>query len=143
MNNVLENPISVITEKLRQIEIEVSQKKGTFNLFALIEREDSLGKWDLVISADWINNNQKQLIDMIAFRISNKLDNNEKLMLSRILILPSNDKFVQSLNLISVEHGNARLTNCTFNGILVREAILVTSKQSQKRVLKANEQPKK
>src|SRR5215213_1543690 len=142
MINVLENPIFVVAEKLRQIEIEISQLRGAFNLFALIEREDSLGNWDLVNSADWIGNNQKQLIDMIAFRISTKLDNNEKLMLSRILILPSNDKFVQSLNLIGVEHGSARITNCTFNGILVREALLITSKQSQKKAEKANERQK-
>ena len=143
MNNVLENSISVVIEKLRQIEIEVSEQKGVFNLFALVEREDSLGNWDLVISADWIGKNQKQIIDMIAFRISNKLENTEKLMLSRILILPSTDKFVQSLNLIEVEHGNSKLTNYKFNGILVKEAILITSQKSQYQVLKTNERPKK
>ena len=133
MINVLENPISAVVEKLRQIEIEVSQQKGSFNLFAIVEREDSLGSWDIIVSADWIGNNQKQLVDMIASKIARQMDNNEKLMLSRILILPSSDKFVQSLNLVEIEHGSSRLTNCTFNGILINEAFLITSKKSQKK----------
>lgn len=132
MVGLAENKISIIAEKLQWIEIEISQLEGSFVLFALIEREDSLGKWDLVISADWIGNNQKRIIDMIALRISIRLDKDEQLLLSRILVLPPSDQFVQSLHLINVEHGRVRITNCTFNGIVVKEAFLITSKPTQK-----------
>ena len=140
MIDVVENKISVIAEKLQQIEIEISKLEGSFNLFALIEREDSLGKWDLVISAEWIGTNQKQIIDMIAFRISNKLDKNEQLKLSRILILSPSDQFVQNLNLIHIEHGKTRLSNTTINGVVIREALLITSQITKEQ---ASVRPKK
>lgn len=132
MIGIVENKVSIIAEKLRQIESVVSELKGTFHLFALIEREDSLGRWDLVISADWIGNNQKRIIDMIAREISGKLEKGEQLLLSRILVLSPSDQFVKTLNLIRFEYQNVRLTNVTFNGIAVKEVIFITSNPTKK-----------
>ena len=128
MVGVIETKMSAVAEKLRQIEVEISANKGDFNLFALIEREDSFGKWDVVVSANWIGNQEKALIEAIASKISETLTENEQLMLSRILVLPPSDTFVQNLNMIGVEHGTVKLSNNTFNGIFIREAYLITSK---------------
>lgn len=128
MINVLESQMSKAAEKLRQIEIEISAEKGDFNLFALIEREDSLGKWDVIASAKWVGNQKRELITAIASKISKVLTQEEQLMLSRILVLPPTDPFVRNLNMIGVEHGTVKLSNNTFNGILIKEAYLITSK---------------
>jgi hypothetical protein len=128
MINVLETKMSQVAEKFRQIEVEISAKKGDFNLFALIERDDSLGKWDVIASAKWINNQEKALINTIASKVSKTLTQEEQLMLSRIVILPPTDPFVRNLNMINVEHGVIKLSNNTFNGILIKEAYLITSK---------------
>ena len=127
MIGVLENKISQVIEKLRQIEVEVSAEKGDFTLFALIEREDSLGKWDLVVSANWIGENEKSSIETLASKIHKNLSKEEQLKLSRIVVLPPSDALVRSLNLIGVEHGTVKLSSNTFNGILVKEAYLITS----------------
>ena len=132
MIGVVENKISIVAERLRKIAIEISKSEGSFVLFVLIEREDSFGKWDLVISADWIGNNQKRIINMIAHEISTKLEKDEQLLLSRILVLPPSDRFVQNLNRIRFENQNVRLTNVTFNGILVKEVIFITSNPQKK-----------
>lgn len=128
MVGVIETKMSAVAEKLRQIEVEISANKGDFNLFALIEREDSFGKWDVVVSANWIDNQEKALIEAIASKISETLTENEQLMLSRIIILPPSDTFIQNLNMIGVEHGTVKLSNNTFNGIFIKEAYLITSK---------------
>lgn len=130
MVGVIETKMSIVAEKLRQIEVNISANKGEFNLFALIEREDSLGKWDVIASAGWIKDQEKLLINTIASKISEYLTENEQLMLSRILVLPPSDTFVQSLNMIGVEHGIVKLSNNTFNGIFIKEAYLITSKLS-------------
>jgi hypothetical protein len=129
MIGIAENRISKVVEKLRQIELEISTIKGNFTLFALIEREDSLGKWDVVVSVQWVDVTEKELINNIAFNIHNKLTKEEQLMLSRIVVLPSSDPLVQNLNLIGVEHGSVKLSNNTFNGIVIKEAFLITSKR--------------
>ncbi len=127
MVGVAETKMSVVAEKFRQIEVEISADRGDFNLFALIEREDSLGKWDIVVSANWADGERKELISAIALKIREKLSEDEQLTLSRIVSLSPSDDLVRSLNMIGVEHGMARLSNNTFNGIIIKEAYLITS----------------
>lgn len=43
-----------LVEDLLKIEKSLSAEKGAFSLFALFLREDAAGKWDLVISAPWV-----------------------------------------------------------------------------------------
>jgi hypothetical protein len=128
MIGVLENKIFQVIEKFRQIEVEISAEKGDFTLFALVEREDSLGKWDVVVSASWIGKNEKSLIETIAAKIHKNLSKEEQIRLSRIVVLPPSDSLVRNLNMIGVEHGTVKLSNNTFNGILIKEAYLITSK---------------
>ena len=129
MIGVAENRTSKIVEKLRQIEFEISTEKGDFSLFALIEREDSLGKWDIVVSANWINNTEKKLINNIASKIHKEFTKEEQILLSRIVVLPPSDPLVQNLNLINVKYSSVKLTNNSFNGIIIKEAYLITSKR--------------
>ena len=128
MIGVVETKMSAVAEKLRQIEIEISADKGDFNLFALIEREDSLGKWDIVVAAKWIDRERKELINNIALKVREKLSKDEQLMLSRIVTLSPSDTLVRNLNMIAVEHGMVKLSNNNFNGIIIKEAYLITSK---------------
>jgi hypothetical protein len=129
MIGIVETKMSIVAEKLRKIEVEVSVKKGSFNLFALIERDDSLGKWDIVVSAEWVGEKEKELINTIALKIREYLSEDEQLMLSRIVVLPLTDPFVKNLNMfVGTEHGTIKLSNNTFNGIFVKEAYLITSK---------------
>ena len=130
MVGVIENKMSKAAEKLRQIEVEISAEKGNFNLFALVERDDSMGKWDVVASAEWTGDRTSPLVSIIAKKIRKYLTKDEQIMLSRIVVLPSTDPFVRSLNMIGVEHGVIRLSNNSFNGIFIREAYLITSKSS-------------
>lgn len=127
MIGVLENKISQVIEKFRQIEIEISAEKGDFNLFALIEREDSLGKWDVLVSANWIGKNEKSFIETLASKIYKNLSKEEQLKLSRIVVLSPSDALVKSLNFFGVKHGTVKLSSNTFNGVFIKEAYLITS----------------
>ena len=129
MIGVMEKEVSKLVEKFRQIEIGISSEKGDFGLFALIEREDSLGKWDIVVAAKWIGKADKELINAIADKTRKTLSKDEQLMLSRIVILPTSDPLVKSLNLIGAEHSSIGLSNTSFNGIVIKEAYLITSKR--------------
>ncbi len=145
MVGVTEIRMAEIVEKFRRIEKELSAEKGLFTLFALVEREDSqLGSWDVVISADWIGNNEKQALNIITSKIYAKLTKTEQVILSRIVILAPSDPFVQNLNFTVPKNGDSEIiTNATINGILIKKAYLITSNSTAihfpKRVLKANE----
>ncbi len=148
MGGVTEIRMAEIVEKFRRIEKELSAEKGLFTLFALVEREDSLvGSWDVVISADWIGNNEKQALNIITSKIYAKLTKTEQVILSRIVILAPSDPFVQNLNFTVPKNGDSKITNTTINGILIKKAFLITSNSTlvhfPKSVAKANERPKK
>jgi hypothetical protein len=128
MTGVIENRISDLADKLREVEVKISSERGDFALFALIERDDSIGKWDIVVAAKWIKHKKKGAIETIASQIKTKLTEDEQLALSRIVVLQPDDPFVKSLSMVGVMHGNVKLSNNNFNGIFVREAYLITSK---------------
>ena len=122
--------IEKTVEKFREIEVKISREYGDFNLFALIEREDTPDKWDVVVSAAWIGTKYRWAIELIATEIKNQLSLSERLMVSRIVALPPTDPLVRGLNLVGAKHSSIRLTNNSFNGLTIKEAFLITSQAS-------------
>ena len=66
-----------IANKLVSIEREVSQEKGCFSLFVLIQREDALDKWDILVSADWLEHDQREGVQFLINRIYKELTDEE------------------------------------------------------------------
>ena len=89
-----------IFEKLNKIRDEIIQEKtvqGELRLLAMIARADLEGKWDILMSADWINSNNNE-VDLIYLIEKMKVEfNNNFSFLSRIVLLTSNEKFVKNL----------------------------------------------
>lgn len=97
-------------------------------LFALIEREDAQRKWDLVVSATWARERQKDLLNRIALEVRNNFTSEEIITLSRILVLDPIDPFVRAINSISnVEHGRDRVSNFFVNGVSIKDSYVMTS----------------
>ncbi len=119
-----------IAEKLKEVEIEITQEKGNLSLFALFLREDAPDVWDLLISAPWARINKSDALKYVAGKIRKKLDNSELLKLSRIVILEGDDPAVQAFQRgIKVEHGIAEIQNSNFLGLPIKHAYLITSKR--------------
>jgi hypothetical protein len=123
-----QDTISPLVEKLLAIEARINLEAGSLVLFALIERDDAPGKWDLVVSAAWAKERQKFLLNYIALQVRHNLLWEEKLILSRILILDPQDPFVRAINnMVNVEHGRDRLSNFLVNGVSIKDSHIITS----------------
>ena len=117
-------------EKLQKIEKNLSESKGPFELFALLLRENSPDRWDLLISADWASLDKKAAISTIVEKIRTVLTDQEILMLSRIVILDRNDAALNALHrTMKVEHGLVELSNIKLFGLAIKHAYLITSKE--------------
>ena len=119
-----------IIEKFISLEKEVADERGNFVLFGLFLREDAPNRWDVVISAPWLGENKKEPLNFIVRKVTSKIEPQELVMLSGIVLLEPSEDFVKSVNSdIRVEHGNAEFVNYVFNGMAMKRAHIVTSKQ--------------
>jgi hypothetical protein len=128
-----EDTTSLLVDKLLDIEATINQEAGSLVLFALIEREDAPGKWDLVVSAAWAKQRQKDLLNRIALQIRNKLTWEERITLSRILILDPVDPFVRAVNNMvnDIEHDKRRMSNFLVNGVSIKDSYIMTSQRPE------------
>src|ERR1022692_1693682 len=60
----------IATGPLRKAMREIAARKGDFTLFALLMRADSLGRWDLVVSAPWLESGKlkatSELVELLS-----------------------------------------------------------------------------
>ncbi len=118
--------------KLKNVELELSKKYGSFELFALVLRADAPDKWDLLISSDWAREDKKSAIDRVVSSIQPELSQKELMMLSRIIVLDKHDSALKALHsAMDVEHGLAEITDSEFFGLAIKHAYLITSKRKK------------
>ena len=54
-----------LVERLQAAETAIASAHGPFVLFVLAEREAAPGKWDLLVSAPWLETNRKGVQQMV------------------------------------------------------------------------------
>lgn len=119
-----------IVEKLQKAEAMMTGEKGAFDLFALFLREDAPNKWDLMIAADWIDQDKADAIKYVAGKVQDVLSKEELLSLSRIVIIEeSNSDLTAFQETYTVEHGSTEIQNCNLFGQQINHAYLITSKR--------------
>lgn len=108
----------------------LSKEKGNFELFALFLREDSLDKWDLLISATWIKKDGTADLRDIAQRIQKTLSKKDLLKLSKIVLINKENPMLDVFNkAIHIEHGVTEVKDSNFFGLPIKHAFIITSKK--------------
>ncbi len=121
--------LKTFLDKFIFIEKELTDEKGDFVLFGLFLREGSPNKWDVVVSAPWLDESSIESLDFMIKRIQSKLELQEQLMMSAVLVLDPSQEFVKEMNEeVRVEHGNVKLMDYIFNGMGIERAHIITSK---------------
>lgn len=96
-----------IIEKLKNIRDEIISEKnqGKLRFFGLIARADLEGKWDILLSADWFkeNNKEKDLVYFIE-KLKNKFKKDLE-FLSKIVLLAPSEMFIQQLAKVIITKG--------------------------------------
>ena len=86
-----------ILGKLKSAVESLEKEHKPLMLFALFLREDSLQKWDIVVSATWLSSSQKESYDIVVSKIQSVLNASELTQFSRVVILDSFDPVVAFL----------------------------------------------
>jgi hypothetical protein len=117
-------------EKLALLEREVSDEKGEFSLFGLFLREDAQDedKWDLLVSALWLDDDKKEGLTYLAKEIQERLEPDEILTISRIVVLERGDPILEAIHkAVNVKHGEVEVKDSNFSGIQITQACISTS----------------
>lgn len=118
-------------DKFISIEKELSEEKGEFNLFALFLREDAANKWDLLVSADWINENKSDSLNLISKKLQSNLEKKDLVQLSRIVLIEEDNPGLTAFhNSVNIEHGSVEIQDSNFFGLEIKHAYVITSKRA-------------
>jgi len=119
-----------LAEKVRQVEGDIAQEKGSFNLYALLEREDLSDRWDLVVSAPWAREDRPTL-QYLANSLKRHLTPAEMMLLSRVVVLDATEDPVRSITEnYNVEHGRVELNEPARFGLPVKHGYIITSRRA-------------
>jgi hypothetical protein len=117
-------------EKLASLEREIATEKGEFSLFALFLREDAEDKWDLLASAPWLETNKRESLEYLVNQIRSRLDVQELLSLSRIVLLEKGNPVLEAIHkTIRVRHGMAEIRDSVSFGVPIKYAYIITSER--------------
>jgi len=86
-----------ILDKLKTVVQSLERNYGTVSLFALFLREDSLKKWDILVSAVWLSSSEKSSYERIISEVQAILASTDLLQFSRVVILDHTDPVVSFL----------------------------------------------
>ena len=122
-------------EALLQVERSISREKGPFSLFALFLREEAPGKWDLVVSAPWIEKDKRSALKLLSERVQRSLAASDLLSISRIGLADPSDPAVGAINRAwRVEHSSVEVRDSTFFGLQIKHALIFASNRQGEEV---------
>jgi hypothetical protein len=79
------------------IEKYLARQKGDFRLFALFLREGSPGKWEGLVSANWLDTNKQRALKPIIEQLSTKPNKDELMSLSHVVIFKKDNEGLSAI----------------------------------------------
>lgn len=119
-----------LATNVAEVEQRISQEKGSFNLFALFEREDVANRWDVVLAAPWATD-KGETLRYFVYELKSRLTPLQMVELSRVVVLDPTDEAVQAINrAFHVEHGSMEVRDSNLFGLPIKHGIIITSKRA-------------
>jgi len=120
-------------EKFRRVMKDVSAERGEFVLFGLFLREEAPDKWDLVISAPWLEADKLKALREFVEKATAIVGSQELLTLSRIVPLNPDDPNLDALlQAVQVDNGPVELWHPDFFGLDIKHAYILRAKRPGK-----------
>lgn len=86
-----------LKSKLEATAETIEKRHGPFTLFGLFLREDSPNKWDLVVSAPWLEEGKLKALREFVGELNQTISEEDLLNLSRIITLNQSDRALEAI----------------------------------------------
>lgn len=121
----------IATSKLRKAMRDIAAKKGQFALFGVFMRADGPRKWDLVVSAPWLETGKLKALSEFTVLLSESIGEKSLQDLARIVTLKAGDPSVKAvMSAFSVEDGELRVQRSTLFGLEIEDGIIFRAKRA-------------
>jgi hypothetical protein len=118
-----------LVEKVRSC-LPALDRRGAVYLFALFEREDAAGKWDIVLSSEWSDTDATTANKLVSNEVVPLLNRDELAALSRIVVIPSTAPAIAAMSsAINVDGGSVEVQDCNFSGLQIKHAFVFRCKR--------------
>jgi hypothetical protein len=119
-----------LLDRFVELERRLAIARGDFSLFALFLREDAVDKWDLVVTAPWIEADRKDALSYISKEIQDAFTPEELSLLSRVVIVDLANPAVAAVNqAVGIQHGKNEVRDSNFFGLRIKHAYIITSQR--------------
>lgn len=120
----------IAIDPFRKAMHRIASRKGDFTLFALFRRANGLGRWDLVVSAPWLEKGKSKAFGELVDLLAKSIDKGSFLQLARVEPIPGNNPTLKSILAdFPVDDGERRLRNADLFGLEIAEAIILRAKR--------------
>lgn len=119
------------TWKLRKAMRDIAAKKGEFTLFGVFMRADAPGRWDLVVSAPWLEEGKLKSLAEFTRLLADSIGEQSLQGFSRIVTLKRKDPAVKAMiSSFPVDDGEVRLQRSNLFGLDIEDAIILRAKRA-------------
>jgi hypothetical protein len=117
-------------EKLRQLMRDLSREKGEFIFFGLFLREEAPDRWDLVVSAPWLENGDLEALEDFVKKLRAAIGDDQLLFLSRVVTLDADEPALDAVTReINVEDGLVELRDADLFGMRMAHAYILRARR--------------
>ena len=112
-------------EKIKSIGREIEAEVGGVALFGVFKPAERPQLWDVIVSADWVDEDGTPAIYYVGRKLQERLDETDLVSLSRVEALSPSTDFVRSvLDAVHVTGEGVKVEYRAFHGILMAEAYI-------------------
>ncbi|MGV7208412.1 hypothetical protein ACLB1G_11230 [Oxalobacteraceae bacterium A2-2] len=131
-----------IAEKLRTVEQRLSDSGKPFSLFALLWAEAGSNRWNLLASADWLQDDRLAAMRVIAAEMNKLITKDEIVRLSGIVIIETGNPGLDAVcSTYNVAHGMVEVNNAVLFGVEIKRGYIITARRDISPVSAAPSRP--
>jgi hypothetical protein len=117
--------MNIDKEKLRALMDRIASEKGDFDLFGLFLRDEAPDKWDLVVSAPWLEKGKLKALSEFINELALAIGDQQLLSLSRVVTLNADDPSLDAvLRAVSVDGDVREIQDADLFGLKIKHAFI-------------------
>jgi hypothetical protein len=117
--------------KLVNVEKELAIEHGEFSFFILALREDSVDRWDLLVSAPWLGKMDTYSLEIVVGKLQLHLSTKEIVFISRVVIIEESKQIpVEIQDFVTTEQGITEVRDVLIYGVQISRAYVISSQKN-------------